>query len=138
MRKKTKWALALGICGMLILLCAILAKGSLPDKVTGILCGLGSVAFALGMVHFLMGRFEERNPEQARLNEIEAKDERNEAICRRAKATAGTALQWALMGAAWISILADAPLWTTLAAVGLFGAKELLEFALMEYYRRRM
>ena len=138
MRSKTKWALAMGICGILILLTAFALKGILPNKAGGILFGLGSMLAALGCVRFLLGRFEERNPGQARMNEIEAKDERNEAIRCRAQAGAGTVLQWAVMGIAWISILTDGPLWVTLAAVGAFGAKALLEFALAEYYRRRM
>ena len=138
MRSKTKWALAMGICGILILLTAFALKGILPNKADGILFGLGSMLAALGCVRFLLGRFEERNPGQARMTEIEAKDERNEAIRCRAQAGAGTALQWAVMGIALISILTDGPLWVTLAMVGAFGAKALLEFALAEYYRRRM
>ncbi len=138
MRSKTKWALAMGICGMLILLSAFALKDILPNKVDGILFGLGSMLAALGCVRFLLGRFEERNPGQARLNEIEEKDERNAAIRCRAQAGAGTALQWAIMGIAWVSILTDGPLWVTLAMVGAFGAKALLEFVLAEYYRRRM
>lgn len=135
---KKRWALALGICGILTLLTAVLAKTSLPDKAAGIMAGLGSMCFALGMVHFLIGRFEERHPEQHRLNEIEAKDERNTAIRCRARAGAGTFLQWTVMGIVWISILADGPMWVILALVGAFGAKALLEFALAQYYSRRM
>lgn len=135
---KKRWAPALGICGILILLTALLAKGSLPDKAAGIMVGLGSMCFALGMVHFLISRFEERHPEQHRLNEIEAKDERNGAIRRRAQAGAGTALQWAVMGIAWIAILTDGPMWVILALAGAFGAKALLEYALTQYYSRRM
>lgn len=135
---KKKWGLALGICGILVLLSVALSGKSLPNKAAGILVGLGSVSFAMGMTNFLMGRYEERNPGQAKQNEIEERDERNAAIRYRAQAGAGTVLQWVVMGIAWITILADGPLWVTLIMVGAFGAKAVLEFCLMEYYRRRM
>ena len=70
MRSKTKWALAMGICGILILLTAFALKGILPNKADGILFGLGSMLAALGCVRFLVGRFEVRNPGLARMNEI--------------------------------------------------------------------
>jgi uncharacterized membrane protein len=128
----------MGICGILILLTAFALKGILPNKADGILFGLGSMLAALGCVRFLLGRFEERNPGQARLNEIEEKDERNAAIRCRAQAGAGTVLQWAVMGIAWIAILTDGPMWVILALAGAFGAKALLEYALTQYYSRRM
>ncbi len=135
---KKKWSLAVGICGILLLLSAVLTKDSMPDKVAGIMVGLGSASFVLGVVHFLIGLYEEQHPEQHKLNEIEAKDERNGVIRCRSQAAAGTVLQWALIGAAWVCILADGPLWFTLSAVGAFGGKVLLEFALAQYYGRRM
>lgn len=63
--------------------------------------------------------------------EIEAKDERNVAIRRRAQAVSGEVLQWAVMAAAWLAIGLGAPLWVTLAAVGVFLAKSVLELCLM-------
>ena len=60
------------------------------------------------------------------------------AIRRRAQAAADEALQWAVMAAAWISVGLGAPLWVTLAAVGVFVAKSVLELALMVRYQREM
>ncbi len=51
------------------------------------------------------------NPRQMKQEEIEANDERNVAIRRRAQAVAGEVLQWSVMAAAWISIGFGAPLW---------------------------
>ena len=42
------------------------------------------------------------------------------------------------MAAAWVSIGLGAPLWVTLAAVGVFLAKSILEAALMVRYQRQM
>ena len=70
--------------------------------------------------------------------EIEANDERNVAIRRRAQAVSGEVLQWGVMAAAWLSIGLGAPLWVTLAAVGVFLAKSVLELCLMARYQREM
>ena len=104
----------------------------------GIICGLGSMMFGLGFARFYIGRFEEKNPEEMRQNEIETKDERNRAIRCRAQAASGLVLQWSVMAIAWIAILFDAPLWVTLLCVGIFCGKILLEVVLMGYYQRRM
>ena len=70
--------------------------------------------------------------------EIEANDERNVAIRRRAQAVSGEVLQWTVLAAAWVSIAFGAPLWVTLAALGVFLAKSVLEVALMVRYQKQM
>ncbi len=70
--------------------------------------------------------------------EIEANDERNVAIRSRAQAVSGEVLQWGVMVAAWLFIGLGAPLWVTLAAVGVFLAKSVLELCLMARYQREM
>lgn len=70
--------------------------------------------------------------------EIEANDERNVAIRSRAQAVSGEVLQWGVMAAAWLSIGLGAMLWVTLAAVGVFLAKSVLELCLMARYQREM
>ena len=47
-------------------------------------------------------------------------------------------LQWLTMAAAWLCILMDGPLWFTLAAVGVFTGKTVLELGLMAYHQQRM
>lgn len=138
MRRKTKGYLILGICGVMLLLSAVLLGKRLSNLGTGVLCGVGSMAAALGAAKFLMGRFEERYPDQMKQNEIDTKDERNTAIRQRAQAQAGVVLQWLVIGMAWLSILFDGPLWITLSAIGVFCGKTVLEAVLMGYYQRRM
>lgn len=138
MRKKTVLFLMLGLCGLLLLAGALLLRERLSPPVWGILCGLGSGAFGLGAARFAFCRYQETHPRQLRQEEIEAGDERNAAIRCRAQAMSGLVLQWAVIAAAWVSILADGPLWLTLAAVGIFLGKTFLELALMGYYQRRM
>ena len=85
-----------------------------------------------------MRHWEKKDPAAMRQAEIEANDERNVAIRRRAQAVSGEVLQWGVMAAAWLSIGLGAPLWVTLAAVGVFLAKSVLELCLMARYQREM
>ena len=56
----------------------------------------------------------------------------------RAQAVSGEVLQWGVMAAAWLSVGLGVPLWVTLAAVGVFVAKSVLELYLMLRYQREM
>lgn len=94
--------------------------------------------FAYGFSKFRTLRWEEKEPEIMRKAEIEANDERNVAIRRRAQAVSGEALQWTILVAAWVSIGLDAPLWVTVAAVGVFLAKSFLDLFLIFHYRKQM
>ena len=100
--------------------------------------GVGSGLLAMGAVQLLMRRYDAKHPQQARQSEIEQRDERKVAIRRRAQAVSGEVLQWGVMAAAWLSVGLGAPLWVTLAAVGVFVAKSVLELYLMLRYQREM
>lgn len=114
------------------------AGGRVENAVGGMLMGVGSGLFAMGLANLLRLHRAEKNPRQMKQEEIEANDERNVAIRRRAQAVAGEVLQWSVMAAAWISIGFGAPLWVTLTAVGVFIAKSVLELCLMVRYQREM
>lgn len=137
-RKKTLYT-ALMAAGMVFLLGALAAwKLSAPDKFGGMLTGVGSGLLAMGAANWRMLRWAERDPVQMRRDEIAANDERTVAIRRRAQAVSGEVLQWGVMAAAWLSIGFGAPLWITLAAVGVFLGKSVLELCLMVRYQREM
>ena len=138
MRKKTKGYLALGVLGAVLAMLSLILEGRISDPVGGMLMGTGSGLFAFGFCQWRMRRWEEKDPERMHQATVEANDERNVAIRRRAQAVSGEVLQWAVMAAAWVSIGLGAPLWVTLAAVGVFLAKSILEIALMVRYQRQM
>ncbi len=121
MKQKKILYLALLLLGF----CFLLAAWFLPtsDSMGGMLTGMGSGLFALGISRLLLLRQQAKHPEQYRQNEIAANDERNVAIRRRAQAISGEVLQWGIMAAAWFSIGLDAPLWVTLLATGLLRPK---------------
>lgn len=135
MKQKGKLYTILAVIGVCLFFSALLP---FPDNIGGMLCGSGSGLAAIGLCNLLMLRQEKKHPEQRRRNEIEVNDERNVTIRNRAKAVSGEVLQWAVMAFAWLSIGWGAPLWITLAAVGVFLAKSFLELYLMERYQKEM
>ena len=141
MKAKTKQTLYL-ILGILGLVLAAVAK-FLPAQVwnkaqIGAVIGVGAGLFSFGLVKWWVERWNEKNPEIVKQNEIERKDERNQLIRSKAQALSGEILHWLLMGGAWAAILLDAPLWVTLAVVGVFLLKTVLDLAFIAYYQRRM
>ncbi len=141
MKAKTKQTLYL-ILGILGLVLAAVAK-FLPAQVwnkaqIGAVIGVGAGLFSFGLVKWWVERWNEKNPEIVKQNEIERKDERNQLIRSKAQALSGEILHWLLMGGAWAAILLDAPLWVTLAFVGVFLLKTVLDLAFIAYYQRRM
>ena len=138
MRKRTKLYLALGILGVALATASMVLEGRVRDSIGGMLMGIGMGLFGFGFSSWRMRRWEEKEPARMKQAEIEANDERNVAIRRRAQAVSGEVLQWIVMAAAWISIGAGAPLWVTLVAVGVFVAKSVLEIWLMARYHQQM
>lgn len=125
-------------CGIVMMVLSLLLEGHVSDSVGGMLMGVGCSLMGFGGSQVLMRHREKKDPAVMRQAEIEAKDERNVAIRRRAQAVSGEVLQWAVMAAAWLAIGLGAPLWVTLAAVGVFLAKSVLELCLMVRYQREM
>lgn len=138
MRRKTIFYLALGLLGVVLAAVSMILEGRVRDSVGGMLMGIGMGLFGFGFSSWRMRRWEEKEPARMKQAEIEANDERNVAIRRRAQAVSGEVLQWGVMAAAWLSIGFGAPLWVTLAAVGAFVAKTVLELWLMARYQHQM
>ncbi len=128
--------IAVGVC--LLAAALLLRSVPIPNSVGGMLIGVGSGLFAMGTANRLMIHWEEKDPAQMKRSEIEANDERNVTIRRRAQAVSGEILQWAVMAAAWFSIALGAPLWVTLLAVSVFVLKSALELFLMARYQKEM
>lgn len=127
---------AVGLC--LTMVSIFLWKARFPDHIGGILMGSGSGMVAIGLTRTLMLHLDQKDPVQARKKEIEATDERNVAIRRRAKALSGDVLQWAVIAASWVSLGFDVPLWVTLAAIAAFVSKSVLEVYLVLRYQQEM
>ena len=138
MKKKSLFFLLISVIGVLLFVLAFVLDGRVSDPLDGALMGAGSALTAAGISRWRFLRLEKKDPVKWKQYVVESRDERNTAIRFRARAMAGEALQWMLMAAAWVAILFDAPLWVTLAALGLFLFKTVLEMWLMARYQREM
>ena len=141
MKAKTKQTLylILGILGLVLAAVAKFLSAQVWNKAQiGAVIGVGAGLFGFGLVKWWVERWNEKNPEIVKQNEIERKDERNQLIRSKAQALSGEILHWLLMGGAWAAIILDAPLWVTLAFVGVFLLKTVLDLAFIAYYQRRM
>ena len=141
MKAKTKQTLNLifGILGLVLAAVAKFLPAQMWNKTQiGAVIGVGAGLFSFGLVKWWVERWNEKNPEIVKQNEIERKDERNQLIRSKAQALSGEILHWLLMGGAWAAIILDAPLWVTLAFVGVFLLKTVLDLAFIAYYQRRM
>lgn len=137
---KRKKALYIGFiaAGLCFAAASLILWEAIPNSLGGTLMGSGSGLAAIGVTQLLMLRLDTKDPAQARRKEIEVHDERNVAIRRRAKALSGDVLQWALIGAAWVSLGFDAPLWVTMSLIAVFVLKSALEVCLVVRYQREM
>ena len=138
MRKSARFCAVLLALSLVLLAAALLLRGRLPGSWSGVLIGLGAGIFGASLSGLLMRRWESRNPEFAKQNEIDSRDERTTAIRSLAKARAGDVTQWCVMGIAWLSIPAGAPLWLTLAAVGVFLLYSVLSLVFMIRLEKEM
>ena len=138
MRKSARFCAVLLALSLVLLAAALLLRGRLPSSWSGVLIGLGAGILGASLSGLLMRRWESRNPEFAKQNEIDSRDERTTAIRSLAKARAGDVVQWCVMGIAWLSIPAGAPLWLTLAAVGVFLLYSVLSLVFMIRLEKEM
>ena len=138
-RRKTKLYLVLALAGIVLAILSKLAFNTVwNDTQIGAAVGVGAGLFGFGLTKYQFCRWEEKNPEIMKQNTIEARDERNQLIRNKAQALSGEICHWMLIVGAWIAIFLDAPLWITLAFVGGFLLKTVLDFVFAAYYQHKM
>lgn len=128
--------LVFGIC--LALAGGFLLKGEELKAVSGVCIGIGACLFGLGVSSLFMLRYEEKNPEIAKIKEIEEKDERNIAIRNRAKAKAADITQYFIVALTFVTILIRAPLWVTFVTIGVYLSYNVLMLYLISKFSKEM
>jgi Flp pilus assembly protein TadB len=138
MLKKASFYFAALIAGVALVALSFLFTDDSIKAVGGVMIGVGAGLTGMSLASLLMKRYEKKHPDIARQNQIEQGDERNKMIHTRARATAGTVIQWLVIILAFVLILADAPLWQTLTVVGVFVAYHVLFLVLTVRYQKLM
>ncbi len=138
MLKKTSFYIAVLITGVVLAAVSILFTGESMKAVGGVLIGVGAGLAGMSIAYLVMKRYMKKHPDIARQNEIEQGDERSEMIRTKARAAAGSVVQWLVIALAGVWILTDAPLWQTLVTVGVYAAYNVLLLVMTVRYQRQM
>lgn len=137
MSKKMK--ILLSFLGAIILIgCGFFIKNDQLKNVSGVMIGVGGALFGLSINYFVISKMEQKNPELAKQNEIELKDERNTIIRNRAKAKAGDITSWLVMAIAYLTILIREEIWVTLVVVIVFVIHHIMSLYFMGKYQKEM
>ena len=137
LKKQVFWIIGIVVGIMVGTIGAFMDSESLKT-VSGLLIGIGSGLVGLSIAKLCMSRYERKNPELVKQNEIEFKDERSVMIRHKAKAKAGDITNWCILGIAWINILINGSLWITLACCILSGLHVLIGLYLMTKYDKEL
>ena len=137
LKKKTVYIVII-LTGMVLIALSFLFRAEDVKTLSRVLIGIGSALLGSGIAKLWMKNYEEKNPDIAKENDIEFKDERNTLIRYRAKAKAGDIIQWFIMGIAYLLIIIDAPLWVILVTVGIFLLYNVLGIFYMGKYQKEM
>lgn len=138
MLKRTSFYIIMLVGGICLVALGFLLHEIVPKSLQGVLLGLGAGFIGMSIANLYMKNCEIKNPQLAKQNEIDFKDERNTIIRNRAKAKAGDITQWLIIGIAYISVLINADLWVTIVIVAVFLLYSILGIFYMSKYQKEM
>ncbi|MFD1773810.1 hypothetical protein [Paenibacillus rhizophilus] len=116
--------------GILLLAMALLAGGEMTRNVSGVCLGLGAGLSGMGIANLIMIRYYAKRPSLKKQQDIEAGDERSASINNLSKAKAFDITLRAMMILPFVLVLADSPLWLTLAVVAFY----VFSYSIRYYY----
>ncbi|AKG37118.1 hypothetical protein [Paenibacillus durus] len=116
--------------GILLLGAGLLGVGDMARNVSGLCIGIGSGLIGMSIANLIMIRYYAKRPAIKRQQEIEAGDERSVSINNLSKAKAFDITVKIMMLIPFLLILADSPLWITLAVVAFY----LFSYSIRYYY----
>jgi len=137
--RKKKWIFAsLLIAGLALIGLSFLFLTEAQKAIQGIMLGIGTGLMGMSISNLGIIRQMEKNPELAKQADIESKDERNIMISAKAKAASADITRWFIIALAFVMILIDAPLWTTLCVISVFLLYHVLALVFMVRYQKEM
>lgn len=119
--------------GIVLLGVGFIINNDSARTISGLCIGIGAGLVGMNLANFAIERYYQKNPQVRRHSEIDSRDERTQFIAQRAKARAYDVLVRVMMVIPFLLILIDAPLWATLATVGIY----LFGFGVQMYFTVR-
>ena len=140
MLKSKSFYICMIIVGACLFVLALLGKFmfEMPKLTAGVCLGIGTVLLYIGLPKLIIKYYETSQPEMMKQNQIELHDERNTLIRNSAKAKTNDIIQWFIIGLIYVTIIAEAPLWTTVAVVGIFLLQNLLYLFFSIKYQKEL
>ncbi len=137
--RKKKWIfISLLIVGIALIGLSFLFGTEAQKAIQGVMLGIGAGLIGMSISNLAVLRQMEKKPELAKQADIESKDERNVMINAKAKAASADITRWFTIALAFVMVLFDAPLWTTLCVIGVFLVYHILTFIFMARYQKEM
>ncbi len=126
------------IFGAVLIAAALYFRLELPRTVDGVIFGIGSAILGLNLSELIGRILLEKNPAKAAQQRIDKQDERNVAIQDKARAKTLEIAKWLVVGTAFLSILADAPLWFTLSVTLIYLLIYIIEWIIQSQLLKEM
>ncbi|WMJ89240.1 hypothetical protein [Anaerocolumna sp. MB42-C2] len=109
------------LLGVIVLAVGIFVISENLKTISGLCIGIGAGFISMNVANLIIILYYKKHPDLKKQSEIESKDERTVAITNKAKAKAFDITVRALIIIPFLLILADSPLWMTLASVALYS-----------------
>jgi len=119
MIKKNWFNLILIFTGLALVLYSFYLTNTIPREQIGVMSGIGSGLFAVGLACIIANIYNKHNPKAAKWKNIQVNDERNTFLRYKSNNMVQSVNQWLLFALAMITILAKLPLWLTLSLVAI-------------------
>lgn len=137
LKKQLVWMIGI-VVGIIFATLGFFVQDEAFKTLSGIGIGLGSGLLGLSIAQLYMIRYERKNPEEVKRNQVEFADERSVMIRDKAKAKAGDVTSWCILGVAWINILVDGAIWITIVCCALSALHVGLGLYLMTKYDKEL
>lgn len=118
------------IAGGLLIASGLFLLDDRTKNIAGLCIGVGSSITAINLINLVFYRYYKKHPELEKQGEIDARDERNISINRKAKSKAFDLTIKLLAAVPFLLILLDQPLWMILSVIGFY----LLAYGIQFYY----
>ncbi|MDR2074435.1 MAG: hypothetical protein LBP36_03665 [Oscillospiraceae bacterium] len=136
MFKKNWFNFILFFSGLIIVVLGFYFAEIIPKEQTGVMFGIGSSLFGVGLALTISNIYNKRHPEVATWKNIQVNDERNKLLRYKANNMVKNINQWMLFALAIITIVAKLPLWLTLSLVGINLIDSFLQIYLTNKYNK--